>query len=225
MIIGFILLHQTSGQGELPNHLSLDQFPLTVGNWEGVSVPLSEDAKQILNANGYASVLFRKEGNGSPILFFSAFYDHQTAEQNIHSPLNCLPGSGWNILHTKVISLPLYGPGRKSFPVNVDVIQKGIGKQLVIYWYQERGRIFPGEYEGRYFLVRDGLILHRTDGALVRISMSIKHSEKDSLDNEIHFIQGLMPILSKYIPGNPLEGSMEFKATGSKSNGVAYVLR
>ena len=201
MLAAFGALLRTGDQGLIPPHLPLEQFPATVGQWSGMSVPLSDKEKSILAANGYASILFSRSPQEPPVLFFSAYYDHQTAEQNIHSPLNCLPSSGWAILHSETRNLPLFGRDRKPVQVNLDIIQKGLDKQLVLYWYQERGRIFPNEYWGRYYLVRDALFMRRTDGALVRVSMALSGSDESSLKTEVSFLQTIMPRLSAFIPG------------------------
>ena len=104
------------------------------------------------------------------------------------------------MIDSKVITVPLENGG-KPYSINQVVIQKGLIKQVVLYWYQERGRIFPNEYWGRLYLVKDALTLHRTDGALVRISMAIKGSVADTVEKELRFIRDLTPMLAAYIPG------------------------
>lgn len=201
MLVAFVFLFKSRGEGIIPTHVPLARFPLQIGEWSGVQVPLSHKEKVILNADGYASVLYTRKAGEPPLQFFSAYYDHQTPEKNIHSPQNCIPSSGWVILDSNTLKLPLYGKDRPSVRVNYDVIQKGLERQVVLYWYQERGRIFPNEYWGRYYLIRDALLLHRTDGALVRVSMPFSGRAKLALRTETRFIQDVMPLLSSYIPG------------------------
>lgn len=207
MLVAFVFLFKSRDEGIIPTHVPLARFPVQVGEWSGIPVPLSHKEKSILNADGYASVLYTRRAGEPPLQFFSAYYDHQTPEKNIHSPQNCLPSSGWVILHSNTVKLPLYGKSRPPVRVNYDVIQKGLEMQVVLYWYQERGRIFPNEYWGRYYLIRDALLLHRTDGALVRVSMPFSGRAKLALRTETRFIQRVMPLLSSYIPGRIGEGS------------------
>lgn len=200
MGVSFAFLLGSIDRRPVPIHLSLRAFPDELSGWSGTPVPMSKKEQEILNADDFASILFTKAATESSIFFFSAFYQHQTPEKNIHSPKNCLPGSGWAMIDTKVITVPLR-TGGKSHQINQVVIQKGLSKQVVLYWYQERGRIFPNEYWGRFYLVKDALTLHRTDGALVRISASLEGSVENTVNKELQFIRNLTPMLSDYIPG------------------------
>ena len=201
MLLTFLFLVRSKAQGLVPRHIPIDRFPVILGGWSGVPVPLSRKEKDILNADGYASILYTDRAGKTPVLFFSVWYKHQTPEKNIHSPQNCLPSSGWVILRSKTMELPLYGENRPPVRVNTDVIQKGLDKQVVLYWYQERGRIFPNEYWGRFYLIKDALLLHRTDGALVRVSMPFTGQPDTAIRTETRFLQSVMPLLASYIPG------------------------
>ncbi|MEC4682638.1 MAG: exosortase-associated EpsI family protein, partial [Nitrospirota bacterium] len=57
---------------------------------------------------------------------------------------------------------------------------------------------------GRFYLVRDALTLHRTDGALVRLSMPLHGTVEKTVETELSFVQSLTPILARYIPGRRL---------------------
>ncbi|KGA94333.1 putative membrane protein [Leptospirillum ferriphilum] len=202
MLAGLVLVGRLDSEGAIPSHLPLASFPDRVGEWTGVRLPLDQKTRALLNADGYASVLYTDRPGDPGLLFFSVYYAQQTAEKNIHSPANCLPSSGWAILSHKVVSLPLNGRGLPPVDVNYNVIQKGLEKQLVLYWYQERGHIFANEYRGRVYLIEDALLLHRTDGALVRVSMPVTHSVEETFKKEARFLENLSPLLGRYIPGS-----------------------
>ena len=207
MLGGFVLVGSLDSEGAIPSHLPLASFPDRIGDWTGVRLPMDRKTQALLNADGYASVLYTENPGDPGLLFFSVYYDRQTAEKNIHSPANCLPSSGWAILSHKIVSLPVNGKGLPPVDVNFNVIQKGLEKQLVLYWYQERGHIFANEYRGRLYLIEDALLLHRTDGALVRVSMPVKHSVSQTFRKEVRFLENLSPLLGRYLPGSsgPLE--------------------
>ena len=198
---GLLWILRAGGPVPVPGHLPLRDFPLTVGDYIGTAIPIDKKTAEILNADGTASVLFRKAGSpGSGIVFFSVFYDRQTPEKNIHSPENCLPSSGWSVLSRKTVSLFLV-PGAPPVRASYDVIQKGLQRQVVLYWYQERGRTFSSDYLGRYYMIRDALVMRRTDGAMVRVSMPVSTTPRAALDQEVSFLRTLAPLLSRYIPG------------------------
>ncbi|WP_238976230.1 exosortase C-terminal domain/associated protein EpsI [Leptospirillum ferriphilum] len=202
MLAAVVLVGRLDSEGAIPSHLPLASFPDRIGNWTGVRLPMDKKTRSLLNADGYASVLYTDRPGDPGLLFFSVYYDRQTAEKNIHSPANCLPSSGWAILSHKIVSLPVNGRGLPPVDVNYNVIQKGLEKQLVLYWYQERGHLFANEYRGRIYLIEDALLLHRTDGALVRVSMPVRGSIRQTFRKEVHFLENLSPLLDRYIPGS-----------------------
>ena len=61
--------------------------------------------------------------------------------------------------------------------VNRAVIQLGDQRQLVYYWFQQRGRIITNEYLVKWFIFWDSLTRSRTDGALMRIITPLPEGE------------------------------------------------
>ncbi len=91
------------------------------------------------------------------------------------------------------------GNGRHA-PVNVYVVEKGLNRLLVMYWYQSHGRIVASEYWGKYYLVLDAIRTNRTDAALVRISTVIHPNEDAALARVLGFAKNLIPELNNGIP-------------------------
>ena len=56
-----------------------------------------------------------------------------------------------------------------TIEVNRVVIEKGLDRQVVLYWYQSHGRVVASEYWGKIYTVVDAIRLNRTDAALVRV--------------------------------------------------------
>ena len=75
------------------------------------------------------------------------------------------------------------------------VIQKGLDRQLVIYWYQSHGRTIASEYASKAYLVLDSIRLHRSDAALVRV-VTAADAEPAAID----FVRALRPVIHRYIP-------------------------
>jgi EpsI family protein len=88
--------------------------------------------------------------------------------------------------------------------VNRYLIEKGIDRQLVLYWYQSHGRVVASEYWSKFFLVKDAIQLNRTDGSLVRIIAPIlprvADGEQQAEQTALRFLQTLFPQLSSYLP-------------------------
>jgi EpsI family protein len=124
----------------------------------------------------------------------------------MHSPLNCLPGAGWEPVSKAPLSVAVPGASPDApdpeIVINRYVIQKGIDRELVLYWYQSHGRVVASEYWGKFYLVRDAVRLNRTDGALVRVIAPIvgDDGEGRAEATAVQFIQTLFPALSGYLP-------------------------
>jgi EpsI family protein len=82
------------------------------------------------------------------------------------------------------------------------VIQLGSSRQLVYYWFQERGRHMTNEYVVRWYLFWDALTRHRTDGALVRFVTAIPpgSNELDADATLTSLASRIVPQLGQYIP-------------------------
>ena len=92
--------------------------------------------------------------------------------------------------------------GVAAFPMVRAIIQLGSTRQLVYYWFQERGRYFTDERVARWYLFWDALTLHRTDGALVRFVAPLPPgSDEAAVDAQVMSLaRNIVPTLPKYIP-------------------------
>ncbi len=94
----------------------------------------------------------------------------------------------------------LHPAGRQPATVNLYIIQKGLEKQIVLYWYQSHGRIIASEYWGKIYMVVDAIRLNRTDSALVRVSTPIGNDEAAARQKLIVFANQVLPRLDEAIP-------------------------
>jgi EpsI family protein len=120
----------------------------------------------------------------------------------MHSPLNCLPGAGWNAIKRGHITIPL--DNKSTIEVNRIVILKGLDKQVVLYWYQSHGRVIASEYWGKIYTVLDAVRKNRTDAALVRIICPVAGTDAESeAVAELHaveFAKAVFPLLERFLP-------------------------
>jgi EpsI family protein len=112
-----------------------------------------------------------------------------------------MPGGGWNITDTSIVELDI--PGNK--PSNIDVIRldlsNGRERQVVLYWYQSRGRFVASEYWEKIYLVIDSITKRRTDGSFVRlIAPVINENEEKALKDLKDFASKLVPVLQEFLP-------------------------
>jgi EpsI family protein len=91
-----------------------------------------------------------------------------------------------------------------TFPVNRAEIALNDQRQLVYYWFEQRGRQISNEYAMKWFLFRDSLIMNRTDGALVRVSTLIDPNEPEGeADQRLRgFLISISELLPEYVPAD-----------------------
>ena len=112
-----------------------------------------------------------------------------------------MPGAGWNIVKTSIETLDGVAESTKKTNVIKLVLQNGIQKQVVLYWFQSRGRIISSEYMQKIYLVIDSIMRHRTDGSFVRLIAPVSNNDEEKALNTLKdFAVQLMPILNDYIP-------------------------
>jgi len=110
--------------------------------------------------------------------FYVGYYASQREGATYHSPLNCLPGAGWVMSDPDRVTIS--PKGRPAFVANKYIIQNGDHKEVLLYWYQGRGRAVASEYWGKIYTVVDSVRLRRSDGAMVRVTVPIRGSEADA---------------------------------------------
>jgi EpsI family protein len=133
-----------------------------------------------------------------PVQLYVGYYSSQRTGDTIHSPKNCLPGSGWDPVRSGHTTITISGD--RKIVVNEYVIQQDEDKELVFYWYQARGRIIASEYSGKFWMVADAITRNRTDGALVRLVTPMNDGENQAHDRLVRFTQALFPYLDGLIP-------------------------
>lgn len=153
----------------------LKDFPEQVGDWRRARPDqiLDDATLSVLRASDYLLRDYRR-ADGQSATFYVGYYASQREGASYHSPLNCLPGSGWTL--SEPGKTDITRPDGSTFTANKYVIENGDYKSLMIYWYQGRGRSVASEYWGKVYTVIDSVRLRRSDGALVRVTVPMGDS-------------------------------------------------
>ena len=177
---------------------SLATLPVQIGDWRSAGdEPVSDEVLQVLGVDEYVNRTY-VDSAGTPLSLYIGYYASQRQGDTIHSPQNCLPGSGWQPIESSRITL---AAGALTFPVNRYVIEKALNRQVVYYWYQGRGRIVANDYANKLWLMLDAARLHRTNGSLVRIVVPESPQHPGVADRAAaEFSRGIAPQLSTYLP-------------------------
>lgn len=200
LLAGGVIVNAWAWLGEAPvNRKVLDDFPKEVGSWQQYGGDQRFDAAtmNVLRASDYLLRDYRN-ADGQIVNLYIGYYATQRNGASYHSPLNCLPGSGWNL--SEPASVTINPSGRAPFVANKYLVENGSNKELMIYWYQGRGRVVASEYWGKIYTVIDSVRLRRSDAAMVRVMVPVGNSEPAAAAAASDLAARAANVLPEFIP-------------------------
>jgi EpsI family protein len=193
----YVWLHTIShGEPVIP-HEHLRDLPYVMENWKGQEQEVPEQIVKFVGVSDYTNRIYFRPTE-PPVQLYIGYYATQRTGETMHSPRNCLPGAGWEPISAGYVTIPLMTA--RQIIVNDYIIQKDLSKQMVLYWYQGRGRVIASEYAGKFWTVADAISRNRTDGALVRLVTPMDDGEARAQTRLVSFAQSLFPNLDTIIP-------------------------
>jgi EpsI family protein len=181
---------QTARLRAAPPPIALESVPLAVEGWRGRNAgALDAETIRILAADSYLNRAY--EGGGMPIGLYIAYYARQRPGVSIHSPLHCLPGTGWEPLDVSTRSVS--GADGSSGDLRRMLVRKGRERAVVLYWYAVHGRVIGNEIVSKAWLLRDSVLFNRSDAALVRIVVPVSASVESAEADGLAFARALLP--------------------------------
>lgn len=199
LLAGASLYASRAGSAEVTvDRAPLGDLPTQIADWRGRdSEPFADDVLAQLGVDDYVSRHYVHGDGQALVALYAGYYTSQRQGDTIHSPQNCLPGAGWRPLESGRVPLSSAGG-----PVSVNryVIAKGLDRQVVLYWYQGRGRIVAGEYTNKALLMLDAARLGRSNGGLVRLITPVTSTTDSATEQITAFANALLPYLSRHLP-------------------------
>lgn len=180
----------------IPQRALFNQYPLTVGDWHGRTYEFSNNEDKILQLKDYYLANYSK-GNVNIDVYYG-YTDSQRTGFVPHSPKACVPGGGWEITDTRIY--PIQIDANKKIEVTRMLVSKGESKQVIYYWFHQRGRDLSNEFPMKFALLYDAIKIDRTDGAIVRFTTKVYQSEADADRVLAEFIRLNYPLFPKFIP-------------------------
>lgn len=195
---GIINAWEHTGEARVSRQ-ALKDFPSQLGSWRQVSpdIRFDDETEKVLRADDYLSRNFIS--NGRVASFYVGYYATQRNGATYHSPLNCLPGSGWVMSDATRVAIVPVGGG-VPFEANRYVVTNGTDRALMVYWYQGRGRAVSSEYWGKFYTVLDSVRRRRSDGAMVRVMVPIKNSVEEAQKTAVELASQAALPLAAYVP-------------------------
>ena len=200
ILLSLMLVNMLGSRQEIiPERKKFITFPQEINGWQAKENSLDKATETFLGLDDYLLADYKKSENGE-VNFYVAYYASQRKGVSPHSPQVCMPSGGWIISSLSRVALNI--ANKKDFNVNRTIINKGNQRQVVYYWFEQRGRHVASEYYMKWYLLLDSINRNRTDGALVRLTTYLRPTESESAaDARIQgFLQDSLPLLDSYVP-------------------------
>ena len=209
LALNFYIYHFLAHQAVVPPREDFAMFPLQIDDWRCArNEPLDPDIIENLGATDTLVCHYVRAHHTSAIGFYIGYHATQireegggSAENSIHPPAHCLPGSGWDIIDSRSVPIDLPGLTDPNGMAKRLIIAKGEDRQLVYYWYQMGGRVVAEDWQKILFVGYDRARRGRTDGALVRFTIGLGRSGDDVAESELRdFARRVVPLLPRFVP-------------------------
>lgn len=171
-MLGTAFVWNARSQAAMPLRAPLTGILDRVDGYRVVEQRLSDDERRVAGMSEYVARAYMRDTSVAFTTFVS-YYERQTQGKTIHSPKNCLPGAGWEVVGVGTALVPVAGA---TEIVNRYVLKNQGATALVYYWYQGRGRVVASEYAVKANLLRDAAFTGHTEESLVRIVIPISGS-------------------------------------------------
>ncbi len=193
---GIFASHSFRPKNAAAPHWPLREFPSDIGTSHSEDRPFETQVVRAVGADDYINRVYL--GSALPIELYVGYYKDQRSGERIHSPKNCLPGSGWEPVHASRVEIG----SESGVPVVVNeyLVAQGSRRNMVLYWYQSRGQVIASEYMARFLLIADGLKNRPTDGALVRIWTTAADGEVSAQARAVDFARRVYPQIENFLP-------------------------
>jgi EpsI family protein len=159
---------------------------------------------ETLECDAYLSMEYRSPAE-EPASIWIAYYENQKVAAGVHSPFACLQGGGWQILQSGITEV---APG---LPVKFLLMNYLGNRELVYYWFIQRGRWMTSEYLGKFLMGYDRFIKNRADGTLIRLIMPVGQDVKSAQDRLTSFARLLIPVLPQFLSMEPPSNEIQAK--------------
>lgn len=200
LIVGGVAVNWFATRAETTTERKvLAELPDKLGDWRqrGSEFKFDGQTESVLKVSDYTMREYSLE-DGRIGNIYVGYYESQRGGATYHSPQNCLPGAGWMMKDPQFVEIPR-GDGT-TFTANRYVIENGIYNEIMIYWYQGRGRTEASEYRDKVNTVLDSVTRRRSDGAMVRVITSVGQDEPAAIKAATNLAAQLADVLPPYVP-------------------------
>lgn len=177
----------------------MSEISARLGEWrqKGDAIRFGAATETVLGTTDYTMREYVAPG-GRLANLYVGYYASQRHGATYHSPLNCLPSSGW--VMTQPERIEIKSPSGETFTANKFIIENGVYREVLIYWYQGRGRATASEYTDKINTVWDSVLRRRSDGAMVRVMTGVSDSETEATAKAADLAAQIAEKLPEFVP-------------------------
>jgi exosortase D (VPLPA-CTERM-specific) len=200
LFLGGVFINWFEQRGEVQvEHRPLREVTSQLGEWrqQGSDTRFTAETESVLRATDYIMRDYALP-NGRSANLYVGYYASQRTGVTYHSPQNCMPGSGWEMKNPELVEIKT--PAGKIFVANRYIVENGDDRQVLIYWYEGRGRATASEYRDKAFTILDSVLRRRSDGAMVRVMTSAGSDETEALAAAVDISAQIADNLKPFVP-------------------------
>ncbi len=200
LISGGVFINWFERRGEADvARTKLAEFPEHFGDWrqKGNEIRFDPQTESVLRADDYTQRVYLAP-DGRTVNAYVGYYGSQKSGATYHSPQNCLPGAGWTMRDPERIEIST--PNGKTFTANRYVVENGADTEILIYWYEGRGRTEASEYSDKLHTIFDSVLRRRSDGSMVRVMTSTGTDENAANQSAVKLAAEIEDQLPAFVP-------------------------
>lgn len=187
----------TRSEASVPVNIPLNLFPQRAGEWTMTGqARFDSRVLAVLLPTDYLSRSYENL-KGERVALYIGYHDGGPNSGPIHSPKQCLPGSGWNRLHDEARFIDVDG---ESVDYVSSVYQKDSQRQMFLYWFQVRDQLLTNEYALKFAMAKNSFLSNRRDSSFIRLSVIVKDDEAKARLVGEDFITAFLPAIQKSLP-------------------------
>jgi len=200
LIIGGVFINWFEQRGEVEvSRKPLSNIPARLGDWrlKGSEIRFDPQTESVLRTSDYTMREYVAPG-GRIANLYVGYYASQRSGATYHSPQNCLPGAGWVMNQPDLVEIKT--ASGKTFTANKFIVENGVYREVLIYWYQGRGRAEASEYVDKINTVWDSVARRRSDGSIARVMTVVGSSETEATNAAVDLAAQTADRLSDFVP-------------------------
>jgi EpsI family protein len=174
--------------------VALATLPYTVGAWTGTDAPPPDpEIERTLAADAVLNRTYLADG--STVGLYIAYYREQRPGVSVHSPLHCLPGTGWEAEDTRTIAV---AGGPAGSLMKQLIVRKNLNRAVVLYGYSVHRRLIADELLSKLWLLKDRMRGGPGDAALVRVVVPVTGTIEAAERQGLAFTRDVLPYVFQW---------------------------